>query len=120
VVSKGSRLYFNLTPALWIDVSQFRRQITDQRWQIEAIELYRDDLLAPYEAEWLLPIRTQLREQYLNTLRKQITIATMQRNYSRALHYAARLLQATPLRESSHRAYISRVASGKYAGGRSN
>lgn len=106
LVSKGGRLHFSSDPSLWIDVLQFERQITDQRWQIEAIELYRDDLLAGYEVDWLQSIRTRLREQYLTALRHQITIANMQRNYSRALHYAARLLQATPLRESSHRIYM--------------
>ncbi len=106
LVSKGNQLQFKPAPALWIDVSQFKRQITDQRWQIEALELYRGDLLASYQADWLPPIRAELREQYLSTLRKQISIATMQRNYPRAIHYADRLLQATPLRESSHRIYM--------------
>jgi DNA-binding SARP family transcriptional activator len=106
LVSKGSLLFFKPMSALWIDVTHFERQITDQRWQIEAIELYRGDLLKNYEAEWVLPLRTQLRDQYLHTLRNQITIANMQRNYPRAQHYAGRLLAATPLRESSNRIYM--------------
>ncbi len=106
VLSKGSQLHFNPDSILWIDVSQFERKITEQRWQNEAIELYRGDLLTTHQVEWLHPIRNRLREQYLAALRNQINIANMQRNYRRALQYAHRLLQATPLRESSHRTYM--------------
>lgn len=105
LTGKGNQLIFD--PAgLWIDLARFEQQITDPGWQIEALELYRGELLAGYEAEWLFPFRARLREQYLEALRHQITLATMQRNYPRAVHYAGRLLAATPLRESSHRIYM--------------
>ncbi len=106
VISAGNQLHFRPDSTLWIDVHQFEQQIANQYRQIEAIELYRGDLLANQSVEWVQPIRARLREQYLVALRNQITIANMQRNYPRALHYASRLLQATPLRESSHRIYM--------------
>ncbi|MFQ5614498.1 MAG: BTAD domain-containing putative transcriptional regulator [Anaerolineae bacterium] len=91
---------------LWVDADQFQRQIDDRRRQIEAIEFYRGDLLAGHDAAWLHPIRARLRDRYLEALRTQIAIANMQRNYPRALYYARRLLQAGPLRESSHRIFM--------------
>ncbi len=104
----GRRGYITFRPngRFWIDVHQFQQQINDRRWQIEAIELYTGDLCPAIQAEWITPLRTRLREQYLSALRQQITWAKMQRNYPRALHYAMRLLQANPLRESSHRIYM--------------
>lgn len=106
LVSQGHQLRFQSSPTLWVDVPTFQRQIIDPQWQIEAIELYRGDLLAHDEASWLPPLRARLREQYLEGLRTQIAMAHMQRNYLRALYYIQRLLQAEPLRESSHRIYM--------------
>lgn len=106
LVGQGGHLQFNPVAGLWIDTLEFERQIADPLWQIEAIELYRGDLLAGYEADWLQPIRARYREQYLEALRTQIALANFQRNSPRALYYARRLLEGSPLRESSHRIYL--------------
>ncbi|MFQ5578366.1 MAG: BTAD domain-containing putative transcriptional regulator, partial [Anaerolineae bacterium] len=106
LVSRGGQLFFNPGANLWIDVREFERQIFDPRWQIEAIELHRAELLPDRQADWLQPLRSDLREKYMAALRSQIDIANMQRNYPRAPYYAHRLLQADPLRESSHRIYM--------------
>ena len=101
--SAGGQLRFRPDLGLWVDALAFREQAGDPRWQIEAIELYRGDLLPDCAAAWLSPLRADLREKYMDALRRQIDGAKMQRNYSRALYYARRLLAANPLRESSHR-----------------
>ncbi len=101
--SQGNWLRFNPDSSLWIDVHEFQRQVGDRRRQIEAIELYRGDLLKDHAADWINPLRTRLRERYMEALRDLIAVANMQRNYPRAVYYARRLLQADPFRESSHR-----------------
>jgi DNA-binding SARP family transcriptional activator len=106
LVSRGNHLYLQPEKGLWIDVLAFRQQLQKREWQIEAIELYEGDLLPHVDGEWVRPFRTQLREQYLEAVYNQIRWAKMQHNYPRALHYAQRLLQANPLRESSHRIYM--------------
>ncbi len=106
VSSRSGQLYFQPGPHLWIDVVQFGQQIGDRHRQIEAIELYRGDLLPGCELELLQPIRARLKESYQEALRTQVAIAHMQRNYPRARHYAARLLESDPMCESSHRIYM--------------
>lgn len=104
--SNAGHLHFDPAAELWVDVIQFQQQIANRQRQIEAIELYEGELLAGYEAGWLQPHRSHFQERYLQALRTQINGANMQRNYGRALYYARRLLQANPLRESSHRIYM--------------
>jgi len=106
LAGQGNQLRLNPHPGLWIDVHEFQRQVGDRRRQIEAIELYRGDLLRDHTADWIDPLRTRLRERYMEALRDLIAVANMQRNYPRAVYYARRLLQADPFRESSHRIYM--------------
>lgn len=104
--SRAGRLHFHPEVGLWIDTIEFERRIAESYWQIEVIELYEGDLLPEIEDEWIRPFRRRYREQYLEALRAQINLATSEHNYPRALHYARRLLDANPMRESSHRIYM--------------
>jgi len=104
--SQAGRLHFLPEAGLWIDTLEFERRIAESYWQIEVLELYEGDLLPEMEAEWIRPFRRRFRDQYLEALRAQIHLATSEHNYPRALHYARRLLDANPMRESSHRIYM--------------
>lgn len=104
--SRAGRLHFRPEGGLWIDTLEFERRIAESYWQIEVIELYEGDLLSEMEDEWIRPFRQRYREQFLEALRAQVNWATSKHNYPRALHYARRLLDANPMRESSHRIYM--------------
>ena len=106
VRSQAGRLYFHPDVGLWIDTLEFERRIAESYWQIEIIELYEGDLLSEMDDEWIRPFRQRFREQYMEALRAQVNWAISEHNYPRALHYARRLLEANPMRESSHRIYM--------------
>jgi predicted ATPase/DNA-binding SARP family transcriptional activator len=67
-----------------------------------AVDLYRGDLLAGWQDEWIEPERTRLADLYLGALRRLTRILVEQKDYDKALECAHRALAADPLREQSH------------------
>jgi DNA-binding SARP family transcriptional activator len=110
----GGRLIFKPGHALWIDVLEFEKQlaqvpqllvetsdISPQVWPI--LDLYQGNLLPDIYDDWVMPLRDHWQQQYLALLQMLIQHALTQPAISQAIHLAERLLQADPLRESSHR-----------------
>ncbi|MGF1505336.1 MAG: BTAD domain-containing putative transcriptional regulator, partial [Anaerolineae bacterium] len=103
IEASGRRLLFKSAAGLWVDVHAFQAAVEDPAQQVSAIELYRGHLLDGHGAPWIEPVRAHLLEQVLRALRTQTQTAIMRRNTARALNYARQLVEADPLRESSHR-----------------
>lgn len=101
-------------PSLWVDVWEFDRCLgegsTAKDWQA-AVSLYRGDLLAHWNDEWLRRARRTYRDRYLATLRRLIDTAMNQGRVQEALPYAEALYRADPLSEDSLRRLVTAYAS---------
>lgn len=111
--TQTGQLLFEPQGSLWIDTLAFEQHVTAHQTQ-QALALYTAPLLEQYQdIEWLAPWREQFHTRYLQLLRDQIA-RNLQPQPSQALLYAEQLLEASPLRESSHRIYMETL----YASGR--
>ncbi|MCB0036589.1 MAG: AAA family ATPase, partial [Anaerolineales bacterium] len=111
--TQTGQLLFEPQGKLWVDTHAFEQHITAQQIQ-QALALYTAPLLEQHQdIEWLRPWREQFHTRYLQFLRDQIAL-NLQPQPSQALLYAEQLLEASPLRESSHRIYMETL----YASGR--
>jgi non-specific serine/threonine protein kinase len=72
--------------------------------------LYRGDLLPACYDEWLLPERERLRELFVDALAQLIARHEAAHEFSAAIRYARRLLQADPLGEEVYRKLMSLYA----------
>jgi predicted ATPase/DNA-binding SARP family transcriptional activator/Tfp pilus assembly protein PilF len=70
---------------------------------INAIELYRGDLLPGFYEDWVFAERDRLRDAYQNALRHTVKGCAELRQPERAIEYARRMVQVDPHREESHR-----------------
>jgi DNA-binding SARP family transcriptional activator/tetratricopeptide (TPR) repeat protein len=102
------KVQLNKEIKLWVDVWEFKRLIDSQDPDqlIQAVNLYRDDLLPELYDDWILPERVGLREKYLDGLETRVEIEQAKNNLPQALTYARRLIRAEPLREHNQRTYI--------------
>lgn len=95
-----------------LDVAQFAAALTctqqtsdpaDRRHHLEtAITLYKGDLLPGNYDDWLVPLREQLRHDYLGALHQLIALLEQQHDYRVAIRYGQRLLQLDPLDEIAY------------------
>ena len=67
-----------------------------------AIELCTADFLTAYDAEWILEERTRLAACCLDALHQLTHLLVAQRNFTRAIGYARRILNADSFREETH------------------
>ncbi|MFN8467674.1 MAG: AAA family ATPase [Caldilineaceae bacterium] len=68
-----------------------------------AVELYTGDLLPGCYDDWILPLREQFAQQYVEALANLAHLHEEQREYTAALACAQRLLRHDPLREETYR-----------------
>jgi DNA-binding SARP family transcriptional activator len=66
-----------------------------------AVEQYRGDLLPDSYDEWLLLERERLRQLFLESLARLVTVLDERREYARAVEHARRLVQLDPLNEAA-------------------
>ena len=76
----------------------------------QAVTLYGGDLLQRADAEWLLPVREQVRRRFFAALEALILLLERRRDYRAAIEAAHRLVTADPLHETSYR-YLMRLYS---------
>jgi predicted ATPase/DNA-binding SARP family transcriptional activator len=69
---------------------------------IEAVELYRGELLPGYFEEWIMPERLRLAEAFFAAVSELIQLLEQRGDLGRALQYARRAVSADPLREEAH------------------
>lgn len=70
---------------------------------VEAVELYKGELLTSCYEEWIVPSRERLNQAYLGALKQLVDLMEAKRDYNSALFYSRKLLQSDQLRESTHR-----------------
>lgn len=106
-------LLWRISPDCQLDVADFESRLaqaeaaaheSDAIHHLRAVvELYQGDLLPDMYDEWLAPERSRLRQAYLLTLERVVTLLEDGRDYQTAIHYAHRMLNAEPLSEAAHR-----------------
>lgn len=108
----GSRtLQWRADVRLWLDVAAFDEAVAGTRTNavdplprlLEAVELYRGDLLEGSYDEWLLDARERLQQDYLQALDDLATLLAARDDHARAMIYAERLRQHDPLSERPYR-----------------
>ena len=65
-----------------------------------AVSLYKGDLLPSTYDDWIIPLREELRQSFLDALHQLATLLEQQQNYRAATRYSQRLLQQDPLDET--------------------
>ena len=109
LVTERDAVTFVLHPGDWLDVKEFEEKVhrdttsTQVDRYTSAVALYRADFLQDTYDDWALLERERLRELYLGTLERLITLHKQRGNYEQALTCAQRLAGADPLREAAHR-----------------
>ncbi|RLC91183.1 MAG: hypothetical protein DRI77_14115, partial [Chloroflexi bacterium] len=108
LVTERDAVTFVLHPGDWLDVKEFEEKVRrDTSRQVDrytrAVALYRADFLQGIYDDWALLERERLRELYLGTLERLITLRKQRGNYAQAFICAQRLVAADPLREAAHR-----------------
>lgn len=105
-------LQWRASTPLWLDVAAFeeslaraKRDVSDAGLPrlLEAIELYRGDLLEGCYDEWLLDERERLRHDYLQALDELAALLAARGDHAQAIAYAERLRRQDPLREEPYR-----------------
>lgn len=72
--------------------------------QLEAaIALYRGDLLPDCYDDWILPLREELRQRYLDAIEQLVELLEANGDYKRAIRYADVALREDPLLERPYR-----------------
>jgi predicted ATPase/DNA-binding SARP family transcriptional activator len=84
-------------------------------WLARAVATYRGELLAGFQASWILAERERLAERYFDALAQCITHLARTGDPGGALEYAQQGLRIDPLREEIHREIIRLYAdAGQY------
>lgn len=106
---------FNIESDYWLDVEEFETflerssQAAPQRsheLRLEALRLYRGDLLAGYYEDWILRDQERLRLRYQEALRAEAEYEETQGDFQKAIEHLHRLLALSPLQEEIHRRLI--------------
>jgi DNA-binding SARP family transcriptional activator len=117
IVNEGARLRWNPDAKASLDVEEFEAAVADPQRLEEAIALYTGDLLEALYDEWIVAPRERLRSAYLGALGQLTSRFRRRLEYSQAIAYAKRLLDAEPLREDVARRLIAlRYEAGDRAG----
>lgn len=121
IVARGDRLAFVPTADCWLDIAAFETLLGEAGLDpggspttaplpdlaldalLQAVELYRGDLLEGLEEPWSMVEAERLRTRYLQALQRLVTHYRTSNAPETALNYARRLLEVDPLREEAHR-----------------
>ena len=99
----------------WLDVAEFERHLRQAQAAADspavlshleqAIALYRDDLLPSCYSDWIVPVRTRLRQAFLEAVEQQAELLYTTGDAPGAIHRYRQLIEADPLQET----YYSRL-----------
>jgi len=103
LLTTAATVQWNVDSDYQLDVAEFERLAANPARLAEAVALYRGDLLADSEAEWLFYERERLRSTYEASLERLVADNRRQRNYAAASHFASQLLAHDPLHEQMTR-----------------
>jgi predicted ATPase/DNA-binding SARP family transcriptional activator/class 3 adenylate cyclase len=76
------------------------------RWLIEAVALYRGELLPGHYDDWIGPEQQRLSDRLIQALTELARYREQEADYPSAIEYACRAVAAAPLREEVHRDLI--------------
>jgi DNA-binding SARP family transcriptional activator/predicted ATPase len=114
VVRDGSSIALDAERTPWLDVADFESASMQDDTLAGAVALYRGDLLAPYDDEWIVEARERYRAQHVNNLERLIARARDGGDLPVALGWVDELLRFEPYREDVVRlAMRLRCASGE-------
>jgi predicted ATPase len=99
VVRDGSSLALDLEAFPWVDVFRFEAASRDEARLAEAFELYRGDLMATYDADWIIDARERYRAQHLTNLERSVSSARNRGDLREALRWVEELRRLEPFRE---------------------
>jgi predicted ATPase/DNA-binding SARP family transcriptional activator len=97
---------------LSLDVANFETALAEAKTAVHppdkiahletAVSLYKGDLLPGNYDDWIIPLREELRQNYLDALHQLVTLLEQQPDYRAATRYSQRLLQQDPLDETAY------------------
>jgi DNA-binding SARP family transcriptional activator/predicted ATPase len=99
VVRDGASIALDAERMPWLDVAHFESASLQDDTLAEAVALYRGDLLAPYDDEWIVEARERYRAQHVNNLERLIARARDGGDLPVALGWVDGLLRFEPYRE---------------------
>lgn len=112
LVSDSMTLWWRPEADFSLDVADFEDALAaagtaaspaDRVFYLEtAIGLYKGDLLPNNYDDWIIPLREELRQNYLDALHQLVNLLEQQQEYRPAARYAQRLLQQDPLDETAY------------------
>jgi DNA-binding SARP family transcriptional activator len=82
-------------------------------WLVQAVELYRGELLPGYFDDWVLQERSWLAERYFQALSELLSYLEKEGDLQRALRYAHHGVSVDPLREEAHHDLIRLYAAAR-------
>lgn len=106
---------------LHIDVLAFHSALVNESSSgpasvLEALELYEGDFAEGLDAEWIAPIRGQLRRRFVRALERTVDDYCQERLFEEASPLAERLVAEEPFDERGHRALLLiRIQAGEHA-----
>ena len=103
IVADTRSVRLNEEAPLWTDLEAFEAAASDPARRVEAIELYRGDLLEGSFEESLLADRERLRSLYLEACLDETQAARQALDYARATRYVERILAFDEWREDAVR-----------------
>jgi len=103
LATTASTLQWNGGNRAFVDVLEFERLAAAPDTAAAAVELYRGDLLAPYEEEWAAADRERLHATYVDLLASLARSARSRRAFAESLRYLERLQRCDPWREDAIR-----------------
>ena len=99
-----------------LDVEQFEAQLAAAQAALraeqsaaarlhldQAVQRYRGELLPDCYDDWLFPIRERLRQRYLETIEKLVSLLEEEGDYAAAIRYGELLVRQDALLEKSYR-----------------
>jgi DNA-binding SARP family transcriptional activator len=102
ISTEGNSLRFCPPNDWYLDANAFEAAANSDESLEAAVHLYAGDLLEEIYEDWLVPERERLRRVYQQTLLRLIGSLEGSGQYSEAIVYAQRYLDADPLLESAH------------------
>lgn len=103
LLSDAKTIGWNFDAPAWIDVLKFEEAAADKRRVVEAIELYRGDLLEGAYDEFVIAERERLRTTYVDACFSAAIAARRERQFREAIAYGDRILAEEPFREDALR-----------------
>lgn len=117
LITDAHTLRWNPQADYWLDIAEFETQSAQPSQMEEAIGLYTGDLLENNYDDWIFFERERLRNLFLDFLSRLVIQQRSERNFSKAILFAQKLLQSDPFREDALRQLVSlRYESGDRAG----